>query len=185
MVLLAVIAVAVTAVPARSQSSSPDKNSDLIHQMSSSFENLVKRVSPAVVEVEVTGYGSAEEEDDDDHGPGPVGRQRSLGSGVIVDPDGYIITNFHVVRGAERVRVVLSPPASAESQAAALIKSRGRVLPARIVGFSKLIDIAVLKVEASGLPTLPIGRYERLEKGSWCWRSAARKGWKIPSASGW
>jgi serine protease Do len=165
MVLFAVISVGLTAVPARSQSTSPDKNTDLIHQMSSSFENLVKRVSPAVVEVEVTGYGAAEEEDDDDRAPGPVGRQRSLGSGVIVDPDGYIITNYHVVKGAERVRVVLTAQPSGESQAMALVKSRGRVLPARIVGFSKSIDIAVLKVEASGLPTLPIGRYDRLQKG--------------------
>ena len=63
--------------------------------MSKSFENLVRKVSPAVVEVLVTGYGTGEE--DDQQPSSGVGRERSLGSGVIVDPDGYIITNFHVV----------------------------------------------------------------------------------------
>ena len=58
--------------------------------MSRSFENLVRRVSPAVVEVLVTGYGAADEEEQQASSSG-VGRERSLGSGVIVDPDGYII----------------------------------------------------------------------------------------------
>jgi serine protease Do len=139
------------------------RSSDVIRQMSRSAEELVKRVSPAVVEVLVSGYGSPDEEDE--HASRGVGRERSLGSGVIVDPDGYIVTNYHVVKGSDRVRVALTPPAAQESQPAALLKSRSRILPAQIVGFSKLIDIAVLKVEAKGLPTLPIGRYERLQKG--------------------
>ncbi|MGA8596491.1 MAG: trypsin-like peptidase domain-containing protein [Bryobacteraceae bacterium] len=131
--------------------------------MSSSFENLVKRVSPAVVEVLVSGYGSPNE--DDKGGSAAIGRERSLGSGVIIDPDGYIVTNYHVVKGSDRVRVVLTPSSAQESQPEALLKSRGRILPARIVGFSKAIDIAILKVEATGLPTLPIGRYEHVQKG--------------------
>jgi serine protease Do len=132
--------------------------------MSGSLEGLAKRVSPAVVEVLVTGFGSPEEEDDSSTA-GSVGRERSLGSGVIVDPDGYIITNYHVVKGADRVRVVLTPTAAQDSQPVALLKSRGRILSARIVGFSKLIDLAVLKVEATGLPTLPFGQYNRIHKG--------------------
>jgi serine protease Do len=75
--------------------------------MSESFENLVRRVSPAVVEVLVTGIGTGDEDDQQTSSAG--GRERSLGSGVIVDPDGYIVTNFHVVKGADRVRVVLTP----------------------------------------------------------------------------
>jgi len=96
---------------------------------------------------------------------GGVGRERSLGSGVIVDPDGYIITNFHVVKGADRVRVVLTPTVGDESQPIAMLKSKGRILNAQIVGVSKVIDLAVLKVDATGLPTLPLGRYDQIHKG--------------------
>jgi serine protease Do len=144
-----------------------DKSADLMRQMSASFEALVKRVSPAVVEVQVTGFGSTDDDDDNDNDSksSSIGRQRSLGSGVVVDPDGYIITNYHVVKGAERVRVIITPQSTMASQPTSSLKSRGKILPARIVGFSKLIDLAVLKVEATGLPTLQIGRYEKIQKG--------------------
>jgi serine protease Do len=137
---------------------------EIIRQMSGAFESLVRRVSPAVVEVMVTGYGSGEE-DDEEKGPSPFGRERSLGSGVIIDPDGYIVTNFHVVKGADRVRVILTPQVSEDSQATAMLKSKGRVLNAKVVGYSKSIDLAVIKVEATGLPTLPLARYDHLHKG--------------------
>src|SRR5215470_17267346 len=148
---------------ARAQAQPHRHTYDALHQMSKSFENLVRRVSPAVVEVLVTGIGTGDE--DDQQASGAVGRERSLGSGVIVDPDGYIVTNYHVVKGAERIRIILAPAAKEESEAVSLLKSRGGTLPARIVGFSKMIDLAVLKVEASGLPTLPLARYARLRKG--------------------
>jgi len=160
--LLFLLVLGLLSPSARAQSTA-SKDPEILRQMSGSFENLVTRVSPAVVEVLVNGYGAQEE--DDDRGSSSVGRERSVGSGVIVDPDGYIVTNYHVVKGAERVRVILTPSASDESQAFSLLKSRGRMLPARIVGFSKMIDLAVLKVEASGLPMLPLARYARLRKG--------------------
>ena len=149
----------------QSQPSTPpaQKDADVMLQMSRSFQDLAKRVSPAVVEVLVTGYGSPS--DEDEKASSALGRERALGSGVIVDPDGYIVTNAHVVKGADRVRVALTPPITDESQAEGLLKARGRILPARIIGVSKLIDLAVLKVEATGFPTLPIGRYNRVQKG--------------------
>jgi serine protease Do len=147
----------------RAQSAAPEKTSDSVREMSVAFQELAKKVSPAVVEVLVTGYGSPA--DEDDTASRALGRERSLGAGVIVDPDGYIITNYHVVKGADRVRVMLTPPPTQSSQPFAQLKARGRSLPARVVGFSKQIDLAVLKVEATGLPTLPIGRYDQLQKG--------------------
>jgi len=161
--LLAVLGAFLFAGTAQSQAPPPKSGVDVIHEMSGAFELLVKRVSPAVVEVLVTGFASDDE--DDDKGSSAVGRERSLGSGVIIDPDGYIVTNFHVVKGADRVRVVLTPQVGEESQATAMLKSKGRILNARVVGFSKTIDLAVLKVEATGLPTLPLARYDRLHKG--------------------
>jgi serine protease Do len=149
-------------VPAQTQVV-PDKGPQAVHELSRNFEGLVKHVSPAVVEVLVTGYGTADEDDEKDSSP--VGRERSLGAGIIVDPNGYILTNYHVVKGADRVRVQLTPESVDDSQPFAQLRKRGRVLPAKVLGFSKQIDIAVLKIEATGLPTIPIGRYDKLQKG--------------------
>jgi serine protease Do len=145
------------------QKTAPMPGTEAVHELSRNFEGLVKRVSPAVVEVLVTGYGTEDEDDTKD--TSPVGRERSLGAGIIVDPDGYIITNYHVVKGADRVRVQMTPEGADESQPFAQLRRRGRVLPAKVIGFSKQIDLAVLKVEATGLPTIPIGTYEKLQKG--------------------
>jgi serine protease Do len=140
------------------------KDSDVaLREMSHSIQNLVKRVSPAVVEVLVTGYGSPS--DEDEKASAAVGRERALGSGVIVDPDGYIVTNFHVVKGADRVRVAITPIVNDESQAEGILRAHSRILPARLIGVSKMIDLAVLKVDATGLPTLPIGQYRQVQKG--------------------
>src|SRR5271163_2892039 len=70
---------------------------------------LIRKVSPSVVQILVSGYGQVEETE---HGTTGVviGRQRAIGSGFIIDPGGYIITNAHVVKGAERVQVLLSDP---------------------------------------------------------------------------
>ena len=140
----------------------PEHSAESIRQMSDSFESLARHVSPAVVEVLVTGFGS---DDENDKGSGAVGRERSLGSGVIIDSSGYIVTNHHVVEGAERVRVMLNATVGNESQPFALLKPKGRVLNAQIVGVDKTIDLAVLKVEGTDLPTLPLGRYDRLHQG--------------------
>ena len=139
---------------------------DVIHEMSAAFESLVKRVSPAVVEVLVTGYGTDDEEEDDTKGPSPFGRERSLGSGVIIDPDGYIRYEFpRGERRGPRARCPHTARSAKNAQAPAMLKSKGRILNARVVGSSKTIDLAVLKVEATGLPTLPFARYDRLHKG--------------------
>ena len=157
-----IFAVCLIALSLSAQSTTSGNRSAIL-EMDRSFQELAKRVSPAVVEVQVTGFGSSDE--NSGQGSSPVGRQRGLGAGVIVEPDGYIITNYHVIKGADRVRVVMTPPVTQESQALALAKSRRRILTAKIVGFTKQVDLAVLKVEGTGLPTLPIGRYQQLQKG--------------------
>lgn len=135
---------------------------DPLRQMSSSFESLVTRVSPAVVEVFVSSYGSAESEEN--NASAPISRQSGLGSGVIVDPDGYIITNYHVIKGAQRVRVLVTPPAHG-SQVSAALRPEPHSLSARILGFSKSAHLAVLKIEAKGLPTVPFAQYLHLRQG--------------------
>ena len=96
-----------------------------------------------------------------------IARGRSLGSGVIVDADGYIITNAHVVKGAQRVRVLLTA-APTGSQVGASLGLADRLPPmdATIVGaLNPTIDLALLKIEAKGLPALSFADYSSLKKG--------------------
>ena len=78
-------------------------------ELSQSLQDLAERVSPSVVQIFVTGY--AEPDEDKQTSAEPV-LERSSGSGVIVDPDGYIVTNAHVVERATRIEVELSLLAS-------------------------------------------------------------------------
>jgi serine protease Do len=135
-----------------------------LHQLSSSVEQLVKRVSPSVVQVRVSGFGTTEESDSGETAL-VIGRFRSIGSGVIVDPEGYILTNAHVLKGAQRVQVLLPSPAASEFPELSTLGSQGRTMDARIVGQSREIDLAVLKIEAKNLPALPIGKYSDLRQG--------------------
>ena len=122
----------------------------------------MQQVSPAVVQVLVTGYGAVEQHGHTD--TALIGRQRSLGSGVIVDPEGYIITNAHVVEGAVRVRVVMFSSENSNSPHATL-RSRTTTMDARVLGVHTETDLALLKIEASGLPSLPFGRYQDVHQG--------------------
>jgi serine protease Do len=130
-----------------------------LRQLGNAIEALARRVSPSVVQILVTALGSSGAS----QGAGVLERQRIIGSGVIVDPTGFIITNAHVVSGAERVRVALTI-----GQTAAGAGGRpfvGPTLDARVVGFDVETDIAVLKVDSTGLPAMPFGDSDRLRKG--------------------
>jgi serine protease Do len=140
------------------------------------FRALVRENSPAVVNISTVrepGMGGAEElfgipipdlpEDSPlseffkrffEDGPGgPRGRStRSLGSGFIISEDGYILTNAHVVADAEVIIVHLSDH---------------REKPASVIGGDERSDVALLKIDATGLPTVRIGDSDRLEVGEW------------------
>src|SRR5271156_3289049 len=102
------------ASPQKAQTPAEATRKDLLAQFNESLQELTARVSPSIVQVQVTGYRALNDKSDTESST--IGRQRSLGSGVIVDPDGYIITNAHVVKGAQRVRVVLTPSTAGEAQ---------------------------------------------------------------------
>jgi serine protease Do len=125
------------------------------------LEALAKRVSPAVVKILVTGYGPVAPYGHRE--TAVIGRQHGIGSGAIVDANGYIITNAHVVAGAQRVRVVLTPESGERKPT--LEPARPRILNAQIAGVDRDTDLALLKVEATGLPALPMGDYRKLRKG--------------------
>ena len=135
---------------------------DALVQLNGSVEALVTRVSQSAVQVLVTSYGPVEATDRNDTDL-IIGRQRSMGSGVVIDSDGYIMTNAHVVANARRVEVVLPGPADHAPVRPAGV--RGGTVEARVVGVAREIDLALLKIEAEGLPALPIADYDKLRQG--------------------
>jgi len=141
------------------------------------METLAARVTPAVVNVTVSSKPSAQNAGDESSqdmqqffgpfggnpfGGTPFGRQfnmprmprerveHGLGSGVIISPDGYIVTNNHVVDGATDIRVTLT---------------NREVLPAKVIGTDPLTDLAVIKVKGTNLPSVPWGDSAKLHPG--------------------
>ena len=148
--------------PAHTARADSEPAADPLRQFSASIEALVTRVSPSVVQVLVTGYGPVDEGGNADL---VVGKQRSLASGVIVDADGYIVTNAHVVNGGQRITVVLPGTTSDASPIRSLAAGRGRAVDARVVGIAREVDLALLKVDVTGLPALPFADYDTLRQG--------------------
>ena len=134
------------------------------------FINLAKKLGPSVVNVSTTTVRGAE-----GNAPGPFGdndpaeefwqrffggrtprgpqRQNGVGSGFIVDADGTILTNYHVVDGAQKLAVTLSD---------------GKKYDAKVIGRDQKSDIAVIKIEAGrSLPAAPLGDSDGLEVGEW------------------
>src|SRR5882757_7998897 len=134
------------------------------------MESLAARVTPAVVNVAVT--SKAEEQSVEMQGADPQGLppgleqffgngggrqmpqqpefQHGIGSGVIISPDGYIVTNNHVVDGATQIKVTLHDR---------------RKLNAKVIGVDKLTDLAVIKVDAHELPAMSWGDSSKLQPG--------------------
>jgi serine protease Do len=94
------------AVPVYAQQK-PAPSSDPLVRMNESVDALTRKVWPSVVQIQVSGYGARPDGSRTDTRTAVVGPQSSTGSGFVIDPDGYIMTNAHVVSGARRVEVVL------------------------------------------------------------------------------
>lgn len=130
--------------------------------LSSSFEQLAAKISPAVVQIFASGL-SIERSVQATGQEGVVSQQSASGSGVIVDEQGHIITNAHVVAGATRVEVSMSErvPAAGES----ILSGRGPLLAAEIIGVDTESDLAILRIDVEGVPFVPFGDSDELEQG--------------------
>lgn len=134
----------------------------VLQQLNSAIEQLTARISPAVVQILVTGYGASQET-----GRGQtalITREHAIGSGVIVDPDGYIMTNAHVVEGAQIIHVALPLP-SVDSPDRLAPVGKQRIVAARLVGLHKDTDLALLKIDHTNLPTLSLGSHRPVHQG--------------------
>lgn len=138
--------------------------SDSLERMNESIKGLMAKVWPSVVQIQVTSYGPQAESSSRAEANAVVGRQRSIGSGFVMDPEGYIMTNAHVVEGAIRVHVVL-PAADESGTLASALSNRQSLIPARIVGITRELDLAVLKVDNQKLPALPLATYRDVRQG--------------------
>ena len=127
--------------------------------LSGSLEATARLVGPAVVEIFATSYVPVDGVVP--NGADLVTRQRASGSGVIVDPEGFIVTNAHVVRGAQRVRVNIPIPATGHS----VLAVSSRTVTGHLVGMDLETDLAVIKVGERNLPAVPFGDSEDLIAG--------------------
>jgi serine protease Do len=161
--LAGLLTVALMAIQASAQTVSSTTETDPLHQLNTSVLSLVRRVSPSVVHLIVAGYGPVD--DGRNNTDFVVGKQQSVGSGVIIDPDGYILTNAHMIRGAHRIQVSIWNSAADDSPLGSLTNVRQRTLEARLVGADADMDLALLKVEAHNLPALRLADYSKLRQG--------------------
>jgi len=135
---------------------------DPLGALSGSIRALTNHVSPAVVEIQVTGYSTT----DDEKGLvlSQIARQSSSGSGVILDPAGYIVTNAHVVQGAVKIQALM-PATSLPRDSNNPQPIRTRTVDARLIGIDRESDLALIRIDEKDLPTLALGDSDKLQQG--------------------
>src|SRR3954468_2826339 len=121
---------------------------------SATIQTLVHHVGRSVVQVVVAGYRPSED------GREVLVRSRSIGSGAVIGPGGLIVTNAHVVVGAEQIDVVLPDGETDDTP----LGRRGRTVNATLLGVAPQLDLALLRVDAD-LPALPIAPDNAVHQG--------------------
>ncbi len=147
------------ALPATAQS---DDDWD-ITTLSKEIRELTSNVSPAVVQIYTSSFGALM--GDSQTGAALFGKQQATGSGIILDAGGFILTNNHVVQGAKRVQVRLSPKALGFAAGTSILETGGDIVGAQVIGTDKETDLAVLKIDRKNLPYLTLGDSDEVFQG--------------------
>ncbi len=116
------------------------------------FKDIVKKTKNSVVHVRNTRYVQKYSPYSYGYRQGPVYKQEGTGSGVIISPDGYIVTNNHVIKDASEIEVTLD---------------NNKTYRAKLIGTDVNTDIALLKIEAEHLPYIIFGDSDKVELGEW------------------
>jgi serine protease Do len=127
---------------------------DILRPYDEALDAVVEKALPAVVQIEVSGFSRPEVSKNGGETE-VLSRHRALASGVIVDPEGYIMTNAHVVMGAERIRVTIAPTLM-EIITGGTVVHEQRVYDAKVLGWDRLVDLALVKIEEKDLPFIPL-----------------------------
>ncbi len=158
-ILIAAVVLGVTPVAPAARDQAQPRAAPSASDLSRSLEATARVVGASVVEIFATTFAP---------GQGVVPRnadlvttQRASGSGVIVAADGYIVTNAHVVAGAQRLRVEVPMPATGQS----ILATRSRSVTGKVIGIDVETDLAVIKVDLENLPSLAFGDSEELKPG--------------------
>ena len=143
------------------QTRAQDKNLTGLQTMSESFEKLAELVTPAVVQIIATGYVPG----DASGTSSLISKQRGSGSGVLLNSDGYIVTNAHVIRDSRDVKVRFSRRLNVQFEGKSILQSSGKWHDAKIIGTDTETDLAVLKIDRTGLHFLSFGDSDAVRKG--------------------
>lgn len=130
-----------------------------LRKLSQAVRRLSEQIRPAVVQVSTVGFAFSEGSEN------TVRAVSGVGSGFIVDPAGYIVTNAHVVGGAKKVEVLIQKSAQDRERFRSALRPPSRAVSAEVIGLDREADIAILKVQQEGLPHLRFADSEQVRQG--------------------
>ncbi|HZS52806.1 MAG TPA: trypsin-like peptidase domain-containing protein [Bryobacteraceae bacterium] len=155
-------AIFISGAPGQKAPATPNpQKMDVLRQLSGSFEEISQRSGRAVVQIFVRSYVTPDNSSNNNE---LLTAENSSGSGIILTPDGYILTNAHVVKNAHSVKVQLNVRAEAEAQQQG-DHTLNRPLPGTLVGVDRESDLAVIKIDRTNLPYLQFGDSDELKQG--------------------
>jgi serine protease Do len=135
---------------------------DPLHGLDSALRDLARQVTPCVVEIHSIIYSSGKDEDDDHTGDNTE-PEAVTGSGVIMDPRGYIVTNAHVVDNAVSVAVSVGRGARERGERNEI--GHDITAPARVIGIFREADLAVLKIDGEAFSAIRMARQDDVKQG--------------------